>query len=438
MKELINKYNEFLTNPTPSFLWRKIRFIIHWLTIPLKLIVFLLVYIVMQVYMIASYKKRQISPLPDKQTRKRYVKHILNNLPIYTNGRINLHVLRVPLLDPITGNNHNADHQMARHGVYSFIFKKLGLHNPFISRATSSHVVDYMDYTLLARGYKIEDHGYDYNVMNTSGDQLLGLLLASINDDDLLVQEKTLKLVLEIIKNDYSLMDPMPEGKINDQFVEYSDLKKRKAIRGMWQPGLETVGAQAITLLAALKVGANLGSSLCKQEYKKLFWLYGYGILSLIPTIFVPKKRGYFNDNNCITAAYILSKLSKNKLEKLFWNLSALYTWSLSYKWYNPYFTGMINELMPGIVSKEYTTECKKYLYEDLPHHFEKKINMTLHTKEFPVKYNSMNHGEFFVDEEQKISLGTPSAKAGLGWLAAATMIDPEETKELANDNTNI
>src|SRR5574343_1670664 len=108
MKELLNKYNEFLTNPRPGLIWKIFRFILHWITLPLKLALFIIVYIVMQVYMSVKYKKRELSELPDRFTRLKYFKHILKNLPVYKNERINLHVLRVPMLEPISGNNHNA------------------------------------------------------------------------------------------------------------------------------------------------------------------------------------------------------------------------------------------------------------------------------------------------------------------------------------------
>src|SRR5690606_39758278 len=84
----------------------------------------------------------------------------------------------------------------------------------------------------------------------------------------------------------------------------------------MFHPGLECTGSSAITLLAALKVGSKiLKSKTHKETYNKLFWKYGYGFLSLFPTTFIPSKRGYFNDHNCMVAAYILAKLADRSEE---------------------------------------------------------------------------------------------------------------------------
>lgn len=415
--KIIDVYNTFISNPSPSLFWKVIRVILHWLLIPVKLSLVLLLYVIMQVYMLLFYKKREINIELTDDKRIKYVTHIFKQLPIYTDHKIQLHTLRVPINENPDGSNHNPDHQLARHGVYSFLMKILNKHNHKISAATKNHIVSNDGKTLLVRGYTIDKltENYIYNVNNTSGDQLIGLLLSLLVDNDTTLEYNYEKLINQIIDSDYALLN----------------INNKKSLRGMWQPGIETMGAQSLTILAALKMGEKLGVSRARPTYNKLMYGYGYCLLNLFPTIFIPSKRGYFNDNNCITSAYILSKLSKNKLEKFYYNMIALYVWSLSYKWYNAYFTGLINDLMPNLISKQYIKDCENYLYEEFPNHFDKNIESTLQTREFPVKFNDMNQGEFFPDEEHKISKGEPNHRSGLGWLAAATSINTGLVKEI-------
>ena len=244
----------------------------------------------------------------------------------------------------------------------------------------------------LARGYK-KVPGVEHDVTSTteqpvfkltetlernfgsvSGDMLIGFSLGMLNlrpesaqtvdssgsvmfndGANASLKERFDEMLSAIVENDYALLEGRrPEdGDINqamwDRIEKENEKlivkKKMKSIRGMWQPGIETVGAQALTVLCALRVGDKiLGAAYAKREYRKLLFRCGYGLLSLFPTAFTKKQRGYFNDSNCMVALYILSKLADGKMGKFFWKMAMKYVWALSNKWYNGYFTGLLND----------------------------------------------------------------------------------------------
>jgi hypothetical protein len=264
-------------------------------------------------------------------------------------------------------------------------------------------------------------------------------------------------MLYSIIENDYALLEfsrpdnEDPQQALWDKVQEHnlkclpSQNRKVKSIRGMWQPGLETVGAQALTILAALRIGDKIiGASYAKKEYRRLLFKFGYGLLSLFPTAFAKSQRGYFNDHNCITCLYILSSLAETKLGRLFWKIPMLYVWMLSRTWYNGYFTGLLEKAHPGTVSQEYLDKCKAYLYEEKPLSYSYAQSACYPAKEYPVKFNDMSQDEFYpdmphellvpdiIDDETKrqVLSGIEKYRSGLGWLACAVMLekDPKGT----------
>jgi hypothetical protein len=370
--------------------------------------------------MMVFWRTRKIKSNMTKEERKQVFMKMWNFSPIYDNTHIQLHCLRIPYREIPTGMNHNTDHQLARHGVYSFLLSRLGIKNTKVSRATGLHI----NPPVLSRGYKFDATGKIIsNYSNTSGDQLIGLTLAMLDESDDIVKEQYEQLVIDIIKNDYSLIEVNKYGIVT-----------KKAPRGMWSPGIETLGAQSLTLLSTLKMAAKLGSPDAKKEYKKMIWKYGYGLLSFIPTLFAPWKRNYFNDNNCISAAYILASLSDNKFSKFYWSLVALNVWSLSYKWNNAYFTGMIKELFPKLISDKYVQKCKDYLYSEEPIDYSKNVITERQPLKFPVKFNLLQLGEFSPSQDHKVTCGTPKYRSTLGWLSSAILIDEKEAKEFIDD----
>ena len=185
-------------------------------------------------------------------------------------------------------------------------------------------------------------------------------------------------------------------------------------------------------------MASKLGSKKANKAYNKLIYLYGYGLLSLIPTTFSVEKRNYSNDHNCLVAAYILAQQSTG-LSKLYWFCIMLYVWSLSYKWCNGYFTGMIMDICP-IFTKKYVQRCKDYLYEETPNDYAKSIywNPWNDCKLYPMKINEMNQGEFLADEVHQKRYNDRLTKSGLGLMAYAIMLDPKETREFKNHNSPI
>ena len=415
MNNLIKKYNSFITILNPTIKWKLARFLLHWVTLPLKLILISAVTIVMHIYL-KCQKKRDIAELQSILTRKLQFKNMFLTLPIYDNGYLKLYVNRVPSNEIPDGRNHNDDHQGARHGTYAFIMSKLGLLDEKINNATRLHLQKQYG---VVRGFKYDLAGnIIYNAINTSGDQLLGLCMAVQTSDDSMVKEAYEQAIMGIIDNDYALRSA--DG-------------KTKSDRAMWQPGLETVGAQSLTILAALSVGIKLGNPEAKKHYRKLIWMYGYGALSLFPTTFIPKQRGYFNDHNCMIASYLLAKNAPTKIGKIYWGLVAFYVWSLSYNWYNPYFTGLLKEIAPKLVSDKYMEKCKQLLFEEEPISYASNgYDEVKPTTGYPVKFNDMNQGELYFDEEHTLALNrsSDSTHSGLGWVASAVMIDNEEAKQ--------
>lgn len=450
---MLERYQKFILSVTPPIIWVKTRFVLHWITLPIKLLVIGLNSLLMHIFYLPWLKMREPPQMPSEETRKQRFLNIYKNLPVYDNGAMQLYVNRVDYYTLPDGSNHNTDHQCSRHATYSFILNKLSNGNDRLNRAMNRHMWKHV----LLRGYT-EDGSYNANTV--SGDMLIGLSLGVMNaykprelkihGDDMRVVDVTTydelrdsfeQLLIGIIENDYSLLetsrqieDPIQsavwdaEMKKKDQRPE---LVKVKSGRAMFQPGLETVGAQSITLLAALKVASVTSKSVyLNNVYKKLVKNYGYSLLALFPTTFIPSKRGYFNDHNCLVAAYILSKLSTGRLEKLYWNAVALYIWSLSYPYYNGYFTGLVNDLMPGVISKKYIDKCISFLYEDEPATYSGTGGTKLKPQEYPVRYNEQDRDEFHVDKDPEILTNySHKVKSGLGFFSAASLLELDKVK---------
>jgi hypothetical protein len=276
---------------------------------------------------------------------------------------------------------------------------------------------------------------------------LCGLNLAILANPQVnMINEKFDHIIAGILENDYALMEGQQPEKDSPGHGLYAKLLKEnnyriekvpmKSSRGMWQPGLETVGAQALTILAALRVAeVKSGNREAGKAYRKLLWKYGYGLLSIFPTAYTDNQRGYFNDHNCLIALYVLSKTSKSKLGKLFWKIPMLYVWSLSKHWYNAYFTGLVKDCYPESVPKSYIDKCVAYLYEQEPNTFSYADLEKEPTKDIPVSYNNINADEFSPDIRADVinhQLTNLKIKSGLGFIAAAIMLE-DNPKDLLN-----
>jgi hypothetical protein len=439
MDKILKLYNELILKAIPTNNWIRIRFILHWLTLPLKIILIGS----LGIFQIISKKFKRPRELTNKELptyglKVKYFNEALNELPILKTLELECYVNRVPYFSYPNGYNHNPDHQCSRHSTYYFLMKKLGLNNEKMEIPLSM----FMQNKWLARGFSWNpyENNIDYNVKSTSGDMLCGLNLAIMSQEH--PSEKFDQLITNIIENDYALLEGASPEKDDYGYDLYNKLLKEsgyrmesvkmKSARGMWQPGLETVGAQALTILSALRLAeVKNGNREAGKEYRKLLFKYGYGLLSLFPTAYIDSKRGYFNDHNCLIALYVLSKCSKTKLGKLFWKIPMLYVWMLSKHWYNGYFTGLVKDCYPESVDQKYIDECIKYLYDQKPRTYVYAERTEIKSKDEPVTYNLNVHDEFSPDVRYDMMISNVNEngdkyKTGLGFIANAIMLEKD------------
>jgi hypothetical protein len=300
----------------------------------------------------------------------------------------------------------------------------------------------------LARGYMYTPNAeFIYNIGTTSGDMLCGLNLAVLTSNEVPTVDAYELLVKNIIDNDYALLEgkcPEKDDLLHDLWKkEYKASGQRfekvriKSERGMRQPGLETVGAQALTILSALKLSYFKSKDQeAKREYNRLFYNYGYGLLSLFPTAYIDSRRGYFNDHNCIIALYVLLKTAESKFEKWLYKKAMMYVWRLSKHWYNGYFTGLLLDACPELLKKEeyqnHLRKCLLYLQESEPYAMSllnkpvEHSRKTLEPNETPPKIYTMSEDEFYPDIQHDVAMNTKNGGAyyrtGLGYYASYVM----------------
>lgn len=437
----LNKWfqKNLLLNTKPSKLWKILRFFIHWLTLPLKLV------------LIGSLGLFQIIKYSFKKKRTPLIanvipesKSLLELLPLMKHENYTVYLPRQKYGAEANGRNHNTDHQCSRQGTYVFLKSKAGL-------LDANDVAGLREFLLgdyLARGFSVHDIGLKlFNTNSVSGDMLCGMALAVsqvCESDEFktgLLQESYEKLIASIIKNDYSLKEyngPMPDddGILPEIYKERlaeakfdKFLVNMKSNRAMWQPGIETVGAQALTVLAALRVAdVKFRSPQAREHYKKLLWKYGYGLLSIFPTAYIDSRRGYFNDHNCMMALYVLAKNAKYKW---FWKLPMLYVWALSRHWNNMYFDGLLVDAYPELKGKlkKHIELSKAYLMEvSNPMEMVKRHSSVIETQthDYPVPLTKVYDDEFYPDIRRDV-ICTPNNDSsfhysGLGYYADLVM----------------
>ena len=442
MIAVYNLYLTFILSTSPSKGWKVLRFILHWVTLLPKLLVMTLLGIFGVIYNAIKYK-RKIFPDVPFETKREYTKKVFNFLPVFTNDWFELYLTRQPYFLPTDGMHHTDDHQCLRQSQYAFMLENLGRRDSKVDTALQTHISG----NWLLRGYKWSyfDRQLMLNAQSTSGDMLLGMAIASMNTEHEMLKEKYEQLIVSILDNDYALLegarpDSAPANILWDKLYLQNDQRfekiRMKSYKGMWQPGLETVGAQALTILAALRVAdKKMGNRDAKKAYKKLLYRYGYGLLSLVPTGYIPNSRGYFNDSNCMHALYILSKLSDTQFGKFFWKLPMVYVWLLSRSWLNPYFTGLLEKAHPGTVSKEYLKQCQNYLFSADPLLAVYDTSSAKMVKETPVPVGNINYDEFNFECNMDVQAGdiekSPIYRTGLGFMCAAALIEPNPEKLL-------
>lgn len=444
---MFKQYVKLISNTAPSKSWLIIRAILHWLTIPLKLLLIGILGVFGIIYNRVAYKKRkpELRDFSLKQKQDR-LKRILKTLPVVKNDQFDLYLPRNKMTDVLNGGNHVTDHQCLRQGLYVLLMTKLGKRTFQMDNALTQFI---SDGRFLLRGYKwdFENNKFINNAQSVSGDMLLGLCLGMLDTDqtnpaqDFLIESYD-QLISSIIDNDYALIEmerpkDTPYNELYDEQLKALKQRKEdvriKSSRGMWQPGLETVGAQALTILAALQVGAKkVKNRDAEKEYKLLFYKYGYGLLALLPTAYLPNRRGYFNDANCINALYTLLRLTSNPLERFVYKFALRYVFNLSKSWYNPYFTGLVKEVAPELVSDKHLIETREYLYEEDPSIYAMDNAAQLQSKLVPIPLSLLNSSEFPYESKQDyyIVQGTGTAvRTGLGDLAAMVLLEQDLDK---------
>ncbi len=447
MEKIINMYMDYILNTKPSKSWKVLRFFLHWITLPIKLLLIGGLGLYQIIHKKLTVKNRvPLTDVPSIELKRRYFRKVLNALPLLKTTELECYVNRVPYYSIPNGYNHNPDHQCSRHGTYMFLMKKLDLDNEKMRTALQMH----MQGKWLCRGFIKNPYEsiVNYNVGTVSGDMLCGLNLGIATET--IPNENFDILISSIIDNDYALLEGKQPDVGDPGHDLYAKLFKEnnyrmekvsmKSSRGMWQPGLETVGAQALTILASLRLAEiKNGNREAGREYRKLLWKYGYGLLSMFPTAYTDNRRGYFNDHNCLIALWILSKSSKTKLGKLFWKIPMLYVWSLSKHWYNGYFTGLVKDCYPESISQEYIDTCLTYLYEKEPNEYSFTDITEETTKSVPVTYNQLNADEFSPDIRHDLLTtpndGSPKIKTGLGFISCAILLErsPKDLLETGN-----
>jgi hypothetical protein len=442
-QNLSKAFHKFLLNPDPPMWWIFLRFFLNWLTIPLKL----LLIGGLGIYQIIKHKFVSKNRPPEPKSDVINLDYLLSNLPLIQNGHLTSYANRVPTDESVTGLNHNTDHQCSRHGTYAFLLSRLGTpRDETVEKGLYSHIQG----KYLCRGYTTDG---TYNARTTSGDMLCGLNLAMLDTKNDILKERYEVLIENILANDYSLLEAqVPGNEANpdeDEIIPIQIYKERlaeaqnrpenvrmKSARGMWQPSVEHVGAQALTLLASLRVAeVKCQNPRAKSAYWKLLWLHGQGLLSLFPTAYIDTRRGYFNDHNCIISLYVLSKLSTSKLGKLFWKIPMYYVWSLSKHWYNGYFTGLMFDAYPEMLkstsNRDYLWKCLAYLREvdSLDQVLKRPMDYDGEqlTYEVPVSVVAQREDEFSPDMGHNIISNpmenTRYYRTGLGYLADITMV---------------
>lgn len=437
----LNKWlqKHLFLNAKPSTLWKIARFFIHWITLPIKLALIG----GLGLFQIVRYSFK--TPREVTDTGKRWnIFEIMANLPLLLHEQYTAYLPRQQFGAELNGRNHNSDHQCSRHGTLTFLATKIRKADEKIVEGMSKFMLG--DY--LARGFTIDDMGsMRYNTSSVSGDMLCGLALGvnALNevqtDNSKPLQDKYERLISAIIRDDYALREydgPMADddGILPEIYQERLEeaghdkfLVNMKSNRASWSAGIETVGAQALTVLAALRVAdKKFNDPLARKHYKKLLWKYGYGLLSIFPTAYIDSRRGYFNDHNCMMALYVLAK---NADHKWFWKLPMLYVWGLSRHWHNMYFDGLLldayPELKPRLAnhiakSKAYLSEVGSVQQMCLKNNDVKEIQ----TDNWPVPLNKIYDDEFYPDIRRDVYTEDVAVgnyhMAGLGFFGDVVM----------------
>jgi hypothetical protein len=320
-----------------------------------------------------------------------------------------------------SGEIANIDHFCARQGIYVGILNKLKMDTTFAAKALARCWTG----TELRRGFHFanKDGGIiRFQDLPVSGDMLVGFCFGFIHD-----KHNTSKEMVEIARHLFENKGLKTSGKISTV--------------ANFKPGYQNsatpipVGAQDITYLCGIMCGIKAIDYLRRLwdlpqyhedlrqalvlEFNKRYWLYGGFLTTLFPTAGVWFRRGYNNDNVCIQASYILSRICDNHFLRFSFAASTFYTWSLSWPWLNSFFTGLTREVI-GLIPRDYVNRCRHYS-RDLSFFWEgmgdepKKAK----AKEWPIDPDKQQMSEFCGDEDHEFyKEGQKNIRSTLGQLA--------------------
>lgn len=387
---------------------------LSWLLLPLKLILVVPFYILQQIRNLIKKKNpkywgKEVSPI------RNYWDVLIDQLkasPVYEDESISLYTLCVPINSKPSGDNHHTAHQCMRQGLW------VNLMSRFRGGAKDKEIIaleKHWHNGELARGYSIDKFGkYHFNHDEVSGDMLAGFVLGYVSEPK--------KLAYTMIKIGEHLVK-------NKGLLSMGRVSKRANFLPGWQFGSETpmpVGAQNITYLVGLKCAIDAYSYYSKEdrkilglnsywtiklEYLKRFYLYLDCLTILMPTVGVWFRRGYNNDNCCIHFAYVGTQVS-SFIERLIYEISLIYTWSLAWPWLNGFHTGMAYEAT-GLITESYMNRCRAYAEDfiDIYTGTQYGPNNKVPAPYWPQDPEKRTFDEFLCDENQEYDRSTGKRK---------------------------
>jgi hypothetical protein len=440
-----------LKNVNPSKLWKSIRFVLHWLSLPVKIFYNLSLGLVHNLMYIGS-KKRDLKPVSFENRAKTF-QEVLKKLPVIKGNGFKIYAPLIPLNSPINASNHGIENQAMLQGLLSFCSSELGYNDEQLINGLNLFLFGGM----MSRGTKVNPvenrQMNNFKSCNTETLSAFSLAVAFLNakkskntleidgnsyvplsGPEYHLREKFETLVMTIMEEqDMALLEGAnPEdptaSKLFKTLIKKAEgdvnLVLMKSIEGMFQPGLELTSKNALSILAALRVtDVKLRSLAARKYYRQLIWLYGYGLLGAIAS---PKE----NNLGQMLDLYTLSKLSKTWLGKKFWKFAMKRTWKLTKYQYNGLFTGLLEKAHPNTVNPKYIKTCLDNLYEETPrtYGFLKDSTVGSLASSFPVQSSKTFESEFMENLTHEVFLDVieDRVRTGLSWVMQAIVLEKD------------
>lgn len=340
-----------------------IRFIVHWATIPFKL-----------VYNLLGSSIQLVKNLKDAPLTGKYnppnLSQVLNNFPIWKTNIFSSYVSGQPHHLEIDGKHHITSDQCQKHGLYMFI-----LHQTEEGRQRKNETLEkglrmFIHPPYLVNGYKYNQHAlFEYDAKTVSTETLSYLNLGILVSDNNPTLETYERLVDKIVENDYSLIEGQQPTNILGKTEWDKQLKfyqnrtekiKVKSLNCILSPSLRISGVESLSLLATLKLDYLKNKDISSlKEYNKVFWKYGYWLLSLLPI--TNNKKFDKNLPIVVNSLYVLLKTNCSFFEKLIFKTAIKYVWKLAKHKNDAFVAGMIFDVCPELITPKnikYLQQC--------------------------------------------------------------------------------